>query len=246
MSKRRMGHRRNSVEDWPNNRFVKRESSRTQARNPRGHVVILRVPPKTTPFFPKTSSIHHSLVHNSIEMKRFETLDDNQSSLSRFLLFLFLFINKYSKLDNDDHPRMEGIIVEWMNDDRLTSSIRSSIEFISLHLTIIIRIPLHFSSINRVRSTHFSYESTRYYSVNRHVLHESYVTRIFYSRSLQLKRHGAQFLRPNVVREEVNGRSNEGNVSEAKYISLTPHKQPGLAASAGAPTVNTRRWLIAH
>lgn len=158
VSKRRMGHRRNSVEDWPNNRFVKRESSRTQARNPRGHVVILRVPPKTTPFFPKTSSIHHSLVHNSIEMKRFETLDDNQSSLSRFLLFLFLFINKYSKLDNDDHPRMEGIIVEWMNDDRLTSSIRSSIEFISLHLTIIIRIPLHFSSINRVRSTHFSYE----------------------------------------------------------------------------------------
>lgn len=125
MSKRRMGHRRNSVEDWPNNRFVKRESSRTQARNPRGHVVILRVPPKTTPFFPKTSSIHHSLVHNSIEMKRFETLDENQSSLSRFLLFLFLFINKYSKLDNDDHPRMEGIIVEWMNDDRLTSSIRS-------------------------------------------------------------------------------------------------------------------------
>lgn len=107
VSKRRMEHRRNSVEDCPNNRFVKRVASRTQARNPRGHVVILRVPSKTTPFLSK--NFVDSLVHNSIETKRFKTLDDNQSFLS-FLSFFYIYINKYSKLNK--HPRMEGIMDE--------------------------------------------------------------------------------------------------------------------------------------
>lgn len=129
VSKRRMEHRRNSVEDCPNNRFVKRVASRTQARNPRGHVVILRVPSKTTPFLSKNFV---DPPFTRAQLHRNETIQNTrrQSKLSLVSFFyIYIYINKYSKLNK--HPRMEGIMVERMNDDRLTSSIYD-------HLTIII------------------------------------------------------------------------------------------------------------
>lgn len=46
------------------------------------------------------------------------------------------------------------------------------------------------------------------------------------------------------VLERNRNRNRKKKKKETEKFS--PPQQPGLAASAGAPTVNTRRWLIAH
>lgn len=91
----------------------------------------------TSKLLSKTSSIHHSLVHNS--MTRNETIETRQntrrqSNLSLVSFFFFSLINKYSKLDIQRY----SMIIQGWNHHRtiLTSSIRSSIKYIS-HLTII-------------------------------------------------------------------------------------------------------------
>lgn len=93
VSKRRMEHRRNSVEDCSNHRFVKRVASRTQARNPRGHVVILRVPSKTTPFLSKNFV---DPPFTRAQLHRNETIQNTrrQSNLSLVSFFFYIYIYK--------------------------------------------------------------------------------------------------------------------------------------------------------